>query len=66
LCDREGGNHDFMGLFHQPKRRWRTGERRMKALILSVVAANVLNAGFTRADEETPPNILFILADDMG
>jgi arylsulfatase A-like enzyme len=38
----------------------------MKTLILSVLTANLLNAGFTRADEEPPPNILFILADDMG
>jgi arylsulfatase A-like enzyme len=38
----------------------------MKALILSFVTASLLCAGFTRADEDVPPNILFILADDMG
>ena len=38
----------------------------MKTLILSFVTASLLCTGLTRANEDVRPNILFILADDMG
>ena len=38
----------------------------MKTLLIYVLTAYLLNVGFTHADEDIPPNILFILSDDMG
>ncbi len=38
----------------------------MKTLLLSVVTGTLLSAGVVRAGDDVRPNILFILADDMG